>query len=327
MRAIRDMLRMLWGGQPADHIACAVGGVELPPEYDVTDVALLESQAALEELNPFTAMAATERCTVTVKPQLGIVNIRTGPDTDFQPIMKTTGGITFELVGATSGSTDGHRWFAVKLGPRSGWVRADMVTVAQACLQRSDITEDDLSERPANSKDDRFALPVSGRISQRYHSQHRGLDMVADVGEALRAVARGECIRLKRCPACDENHRPNMFPCPGWMYRDPRWGFGYGNFVIMRHDYADLPKTMRKTMDRHKLQGGFAYVLYAHMSQVKVRLGEVVAADDLIGLTGHHGCSSAPHLHFEVKIGRDETVDGIWQKQIPVNPKLMFYMP
>ncbi|MDF2449338.1 MAG: peptidase [Bacteroidota bacterium] len=56
----------------------------------------------------------------------------------------------------------------------------------------------------------------------------------------------------------------------------------YGNVIIIRH-YNGLE------------------TVYAHLSKLKVKPGEVVVAGQLIGLGGSTGRSSGPHLHFEVR--------------------------
>lgn len=57
---------------------------------------------------------------------------------------------------------------------------------------------------------------------------------------------------------------------------------GYGLFVIIDHniDYVTL---------------------YAHLSEVLVEEGQVVAQGDLIGKVGSTGNSTGPHLHFEIR--------------------------
>lgn len=41
--------------------------------------------------------------------------------------------------------------------------------------------------------------------------------------------------------------------------------------------------------------------LYTHLSQMQVREGQAVSPEEVIGLSGNSGCSSGPHLHFEVR--------------------------
>ena len=58
---------------------------------------------------------------------------------------------------------------------------------------------------------------------------------------------------------------------------------GYGNLVEIRH-------------------GNGMTTRYAHMSKFKARVGQTVAAGDVIGAIGNTGRSTGPHLHFEVRI-------------------------
>ena len=56
---------------------------------------------------------------------------------------------------------------------------------------------------------------------------------------------------------------------------------GYGNVVWIDH-------------------GGEVLTVYAHLSQNRVRTGDVVKGHAVIGLSGSTGDATGPHLHFEV---------------------------
>lgn len=68
---------------------------------------------------------------------------------------------------------------------------------------------------------------------------------------------------------------------------------GFGNVVIIRH-YNGLE------------------TVYAHLSKIKVKPGQVVVAGQVVGLGGNTGHSTGSHLHFEVRF-----------KGVPVNPKYL----
>ncbi|MDR1848044.1 MAG: M23 family metallopeptidase [Bacteroidales bacterium] len=58
---------------------------------------------------------------------------------------------------------------------------------------------------------------------------------------------------------------------------------GYGKMVLIRH-YNNLE------------------TLYGHLSEIKVKSGQIVKAGDIIGLSGNTGHSTGPHLHFECRL-------------------------
>jgi hypothetical protein len=56
-----------------------------------------------------------------------------------------------------------------------------------------------------------------------------------------------------------------------------------GNTVIIKH-----------------AEGFFSYLAHFKKGTIKVKKGQVVKRGDLLGLCGHSGASSAPHIHFQV---------------------------
>jgi murein DD-endopeptidase MepM/ murein hydrolase activator NlpD len=66
------------------------------------------------------------------------------------------------------------------------------------------------------------------------------------------------------------------------MVRIARYNGGYGNVVIVRH-YNGLE------------------TVYAHLSKIKVKVGQVVIAGQTLGLGGATGHATGTHLHFEVR--------------------------
>lgn len=46
--------------------------------------------------------------------------------------------------------------------------------------------------------------------------------------------------------------------------------------------------------------GGEVLTVYAHLSEIRVRAGEVVDRERVIALSGSSGTATAPHLHFEI---------------------------
>ena len=76
---------------------------------------------------------------------------------------------------------------------------------------------------------------------------------------------------------------------PIWASKDGRvifagWKGGYGNTVVMVHG------------------DGTVTTLYAHMSVIRARVGDVVDQGELVGEIGSTGFSTGPHLHFEVRV-------------------------
>ncbi|HCG6646335.1 TPA: M23 family metallopeptidase [Vibrio parahaemolyticus] len=75
-------------------------------------------------------------------------------------------------------------------------------------------------------------------------------------------------------------------PADGVVEVTRRSNTGSGNFLRLQHSF------------------GFTSS-YSHLKKFKVQSGQFVRKGDLIGISGHSGLSSGPHLHYEVRfVGR-----------------------
>lgn len=65
----------------------------------------------------------------------------------------------------------------------------------------------------------------------------------------------------------------------------------YGLAIAIKHDFG--------------FQGNTLYTVYGHLDKIFVVKGQRVNGGDLIGLVGETGKVTGPHLHFEVRLGKN----------------------
>jgi murein DD-endopeptidase MepM/ murein hydrolase activator NlpD len=65
----------------------------------------------------------------------------------------------------------------------------------------------------------------------------------------------------------------------------------YGLAVAIKHDFG--------------YQGETLYTVYGHLNRVDVVVGQQVTTGQVLGLSGETGKVTGPHLHFEVRIGKN----------------------
>jgi len=105
---------------------------------------------------------------------------------------------------------------------------------------------------------------------------HSGIDLKAGTGTEVRAAGDG------------------MVVWAGWgLYsgKEGNTSDPYGIAVVIKHDFG--------------YKGQELYTLYAHNSQVLVVKDQHVQAGEIIALSGTTGRSTGPHVHFEVRVGRN----------------------
>jgi murein DD-endopeptidase MepM/ murein hydrolase activator NlpD len=107
---------------------------------------------------------------------------------------------------------------------------------------------------------------------------HHGLDMPNPIGKTIRAAGPGRVI----------------WAADHYLWREPGLtdrAYTYGNVVIIEHDFG--------------YRGQPIYTLYAHLSVIMVQVNQHVNTGDTVGLSGESGQVTGPHVHFEVRIGRN----------------------
>lgn len=125
--------------------------------------------------------------------------------------------------------------------------------------------------------------PISSKFGQRIDpvtgrsAFHKGVDVAVPVGTPIYAITNGTIETVV-------NNKGNSTT-------------GYGNYVLVKHDDG-------------------TQALYAHLSNVLVKVGDLVQGGQLIGSTGNTGKSTGPHLHFEF-IVNGVNVDPLYIVQRP----------
>jgi murein DD-endopeptidase MepM/ murein hydrolase activator NlpD len=128
---------------------------------------------------------------------------------------------------------------------------------------------------PPDASGDRYPgtwFPYGATGEGRYHLHH-GVDYVNPAGTPVLAAAAGTIIVAGNDLETVYGKKPNF----------------YGNLIIQELD--------------QRFQGQPVYVLYGHLSQVLVEVGQRVEPGDVVGLVGMTGVAIGNHLHLEVRLG------------------------
>jgi murein DD-endopeptidase MepM/ murein hydrolase activator NlpD len=80
---------------------------------------------------------------------------------------------------------------------------------------------------------------------------------------------------------------------------------GYGLYSLNPKDINDPYGLSVAIKHNFGYQGQTLYTVYGHLSRVDVTKGQKVQTGDIIGLTGETGFTTGPHLHFEVRVGKN----------------------
>jgi murein DD-endopeptidase MepM/ murein hydrolase activator NlpD len=106
---------------------------------------------------------------------------------------------------------------------------------------------------------------------------HTGIDIPGDIGTPILATGDGKIVYAGF----------GVYRGGSDIFDDP-----YGKAIVIEHSFG--------------YQGESLFTLYAHLDEILVEKGQAVTAGDQIGLLGETGKTTGPHLHFEVRVGKNE---------------------
>jgi len=106
---------------------------------------------------------------------------------------------------------------------------------------------------------------------------HTGIDIPGDIGTPILAVGNGRIIYAGQ----------GIYRGGNNILDDP-----YGKAVVIEHSFS--------------YQGEALFTLYAHLDEILVSIGDSVTSGQIVGLMGDTGQTTGPHLHFEVRVGKNE---------------------
>lgn len=110
-----------------------------------------------------------------------------------------------------------------------------------------------------------FIHPVPGGVKTQGIHGYNAIDIGAPIGTTIRAAAGGQVIIARGGGG---------------------WNGGYGNYIVIKHDNG-------------------TQTLYSHMNSIAVAQGAWVEQGETVGTVGNTGRSTGPHLHFEVRGGKN----------------------
>ena len=106
---------------------------------------------------------------------------------------------------------------------------------------------------------------------------HTGIDIPGDIGTPILAAGEGKVVYAGQ----------GIYRGGNNVYDDP-----YGKAIVIQHSFS--------------YQGEPLYTLYAHLDEILVVEEQEVKAGEKIGYMGNTGKTTGPHLHFEVRLGKNE---------------------
>ena len=274
-------------------------------------------------------------CHATIRPDIN-ANVRAGSTIQSARLGLLIANTQVDVLAVVDGQDDDtFRWIKMRSGDISGFIREDLLVYENECESLGLSIEPEVlhpAEGTVNTEY-RFDAPLRANygISQEFGGIHKGIDLFANLGVGVYSGGLGRVAYTMNClpctPACPNVRCHNISLNNPSVLRNPDWGYGFGNHVVVEYAWNNLPQAMRDNLLAENLPNAFVYVIYAHLLDVLVAPDELVTKGKRLGSLGNSGNSTGPHLHIEVrasqlKISTNDTT-GIFQRFL-VAPRHMF---
>jgi Tfp pilus assembly protein PilF len=237
-------------------------------------------------------------------------NVRAEPDLSSPKVAATKSHHSFVIRESSLNATDGYVWLHIVLpNGGEGWTRSEFYGWYGSC-QKVGLPDNLLLSPIVNAGQlSGFTLGTGISSSSSSHSWN----FAAQTGEPVHAARiSGIVARIYICTACTAD-KPN-FASQGIDlsddsgFRDPAWGYGYGNAVIVRYDWNQLPAYGQQALSQIGLQDTSLQCIYGHLAEINVVVGQILIPGEQIGTVGNTGNSTGPHLELACKAVRGNDV-------------------
>lgn len=268
----------------------------------------------------------------------GDVNIRTDSSTQSDIVAGIAPNTVVEVVGTKQGVNNTYTWLKIRQEQLSGYIREDLLAFDPVCVATlpsstivpttpdpTEPTEPTAPKNP-NAKPSFKDIIKTHNITTRFTASHNGIDLAATEGSPI--YASGDCIVIKahKCAKCTDAQPTSLLEYdlndPG-VFGDIGWGYGYGNYIIVKHDKSALPASIQTYLTNNNIKGEYVYFLYGHLKSLDVQVDQTFSQGEKIGEVGNTGNSDGAHLHFEVVVHEKSNLTSLYRLN-RLNPADLF---
>ncbi|NWF68317.1 MAG: peptidoglycan DD-metalloendopeptidase family protein, partial [Chloroflexi bacterium] len=231
--------------------------------------------------------------------------------------------------GQAQGSGTNYVWAQVRLpGGATGFIRHSFVKITGSAAQWGLSAGD---EYPAPMRNYWWVrgFGIGFPANDANEVQHNGWDLGANTGEPMLAGPNGGVVtQTMLCTKCTPDRPSTLMQGLSLgdqsVFNDPGWGFGYGNFVVIRYDHTLLPASTQQRLAQRSLPGAHIFVLYGHLASFNVGVGQPLSAHQQFAQCGNTGNSEAAHLHLEVRAGANPNAQWAQLRSGLLDPGVLF---